>query len=161
MELTSAEKAKANYLLKTFKQTLEEHNALRKEQNNACAICKRPFTEYKAYQDHDHDCCAAPRRKVGKYCGKCNRGLLCFLCNKKVVAAIEQWAKWGIDPHVAIAYIVHWTEVIKAKGGYAPKEDKPKTTRRVSKKQTGVRQRSTTRKTNRKTVVEAQPSNQS
>jgi hypothetical protein len=156
--LTSGEKAKDRRLREIFNTTLEAQNEQRKEQHNACAICGRPFTQFQAYQDHDHDCCPKKQRK---YCGKCNRGLLCFLCNKKAVAIIEWMAKVGIDPRKVIAYIESWTEIIKAKGGYAPKE---KTTqakkRRVPKKQTSVRHSDAARKTDRATVVEGQSRNQ-
>jgi hypothetical protein len=121
--MTSQERAKEKRLNLIYNQSLEEHNALRKSQLNACAICRRPFSQFQPYQDHDHACC--PRRQK-RYCGKCNRGLLCFLCNKKVVAWIEYARKVGIDPKTAIKYIDDWTVVIRARGGYEPKEKSPK-----------------------------------
>lgn len=133
-KLTTAERAKGRRLQETFNQTLEEHNAKRKEQLNACYICRRPFSQYQAYQDHDHACC--PRRKK-KFCGLCNRGLLCFLCNKKAVAAVEYMRKVGIDPEKVVQYVNHWTVVIKSKGGYVPEQK----TKRVSKKQASLRLR--------------------
>jgi hypothetical protein len=129
----------------TYQQTLEEHNAKRTDQTNACAICRRPFSQYQAYQDHDHKCCARPRKKEGRYCGKCNRGLLCFLCNKKAVAWLEQLAKWGIDIEKVLEYIRFWTREITLKGGYASKAPKAKTPRKrkskagVPRKQKSVR----------------------
>jgi hypothetical protein len=125
-KLTTQERAKDRRLRDTFNQTLEEHTALRAEQKNACAICRRPFSQFQAYQDHDHACC--PRRKK-KFCGKCNRNLLCFLCNKRAVAAIEFMEKISIEPEKVIAYVRDWKLKIKERGGYAEKE-----TRRIPKK---------------------------
>lgn len=121
--MTSAEKAKDKRLRATYKQTLGEHNAKRAEQLNACAICRRPFTQFQPYQDHDHLCC--PRRKK-EFCGKCNRALLCYLCNKWAVAAIERMRKVGIDPLAVIKYVDDWAVTIRAKGGYEQKEKSPK-----------------------------------
>ena len=121
--MTSSERAKDKRLRETYNQTLEEHHAKRAEQLDACAICRRPFSQFQPYQDHDHDCC--PRRKK-KFCGKCNRSLLCFLCNKKAVAAIEFMRKVGIDPLRVIDYVDSWAVKIRAKGGYAEKEKNPK-----------------------------------
>ena len=134
-KLSTKDRAKAKRLMDTYQQTLEEHNAKRTEQKNACAICRRPFSQYQAYQDHDHKCCSRPRKKEGRYCGKCNRGLLCFLCNKKAVAWLEQLAKWGIDIEAVLEYIRHWTREITLKGGYAPKAEPKRKKSRVARQQ--------------------------
>jgi hypothetical protein len=124
--MTSAERAKEKRLIATFNQTLEEHNAKRAEQHDACILCGRPFADYQAYQDHDHDCCYPKRKKANHFCGKCNRGLLCFLCNKFYVPAIERMLRDKIDIQKVIDYVLGWKKVIQAKGGYAPKEKSPK-----------------------------------
>lgn len=118
-KLTPEEKAKERRLMEIYKQTLAEHNAKRAAQKNACAICRRSFTQFQAYQDHDHACC--PRR-LKKFCGKCNRDLLCFLCNKKAVGMVEYWAKLGIPADKVLAYLAKWKPIIEERGGYAPKE---------------------------------------
>jgi len=117
-KLTSAERAKDKRLRTIYNRTLEDQNAQLKEQHSACAICRRPFPQFQAYQDHDHKCC--PRR-LKSYCGKCNRGLLCYLCNKYAVGLIEWMRKMDIPFDVLIAYIKFWDEEIKRKGGYEPK----------------------------------------
>src|SRR5690349_9334182 len=119
MELTKSQKAKDRRLREIYNTNLEEHNEKRYvEQHNRCAICDRDFKDFICYQDHDHRCC--PRR-TKKFCGKCNRGFLCFLCNKKAVAAIEYMEKVGIDPRKVLDYILHWRVIIESKGGYVPK----------------------------------------
>lgn len=118
-QLTKSQKAKDQRLRTIYNTTLEAHNEKRYvEQKDRCGICDRPFNQFICYQDHDHKCC--PRRQK-RYCGKCNRGLLCFLCNKKAVAAIEFMEKVGIDPEKVLRYIRDWRVVIEAKGGYAAK----------------------------------------
>jgi hypothetical protein len=118
-QLTKSQKAKDKRLREIYNTTLEAHNEKRYvEQSNRCAICNRDFKEFICYQDHDHRCC--PRR-TKRFCGKCNRGLLCFLCNKKAVAAIEYMEKVGINPERVLEYIRNWTATITARGGYAPK----------------------------------------
>lgn len=56
-----------NQLSHKYGKTLEEFEAQRREQNDACAICKQPFTNT-PHNDHDH--------ATGD-----NRGLLCGACN--------------------------------------------------------------------------------
>jgi hypothetical protein len=129
--MTSAERAKDLRLRTIYQMTLEQHNAKREEQGNKCAICGRDFSKFQAYQDHSHDCCA---RKKGRYCGKCNRALLCFICNKKVIGSIERWEKLGVDIEVAIEYLRHWSRVLTLRGAYAAKKETPK----LRKKQKGV-----------------------
>ena len=118
--MTSAEKAKEKRLRLVYNQSLEEHNAKRTEQKNACALCRRPFSQYQAYQDHDHDCCSRHRKdSLNRFCGKCNRGLLCFICNKKYVPAIEMMLRDGVDAAKIVQYVIGWQNEIKLKGGYA------------------------------------------
>ncbi len=134
-ELSTQDRAKQRRLATIYNQTLEEHNAKRAEQKDACAICRRPFSQFQAYQDHDHACC--PRRKK-RYCGKCNRGLLCYLCNKKAIGILEYMKKVDIPIQKAVDYITSWTAIIAAKGGYVPTAKATKSSSRVRKKQTGV-----------------------
>jgi hypothetical protein len=117
--VTSAERAKDKRLQTIYNRTLADQNLQRDRQKNACEICRRSFSQFTAYQDHDHACC--PRR-LKNFCGKCNRGLLCYLCNKRVVAMIEYCRKVEIPIEKAIEYVKNWTAVIEAKGGYVKKE---------------------------------------
>src|ERR1035441_4436227 len=88
--MTSAERSKDKRLRAIYNTTLEAQNKQRDEQGNACAICKRDFAKFTAFQDHEHKCC--PRRKKN-FCGKCNRGLICYLCNKWLVGVLEKQAR--------------------------------------------------------------------
>ena len=72
---SNAEKIAKRARLKHHRMTQEEHDDLMLKQENACAICKKPFTKT-PHIDHNHGCC--PGRLT---CGKCNRGLLCDDCN--------------------------------------------------------------------------------
>lgn len=136
-KLSKSEIAKDKRLREIYNTTLEAQNEQRATQKNACAICRRPFSQFQAYQDHDHKCC--PRR-LKRYCGKCNRSLLCYICNKKAVGIIEYLIKLDIDPQKVVDYYKEWNVVIAAKGGYAPKEkiSKAKARRRVPQKQSSV-----------------------
>lgn len=129
---TSAQVARDKRLKSTYNSSLDEYDAKLAKQGNKCAICERPFPKFMAYQDHDHDCCP---RKLKKFCGKCNRGLLCFLCNKYAVGLVEKLSKQGIDFAKVLAYLKVWHRVVAAKGGY---EKKTKTSGRVPKKQKSV-----------------------
>jgi hypothetical protein len=121
--LTSAERAKDKRLQKTYKITLEQHNDQLKEQNYECEICGRPFPPKKdekgksftAFQDHLHTCC--PRR-LKEFCGKCNRGLLCFLCNKYLVGVVE---KQNLPVDKLLEYLIKWEKVLRERGAYEPK----------------------------------------
>ena len=114
--MTPQERAKDKRLRDTFNSSLEKFNAKMMEQNCCCAICERPFVAgagsgafnkkvYTPFQDHDHACC--PRR-LKKFCGLCNRGLLCFGCNKYVVGVIER-QKVPIDR--LVAYLNKWKHI--------------------------------------------------
>ncbi len=85
--MTKQEKAKDKRLQKIYKRSLAEFNAMLEEQGNKCDICGKPFPEYVAFQDHFHKCCP---RSLEEYCGKCNRGGLCFQCNKFCVGIMER-----------------------------------------------------------------------
>lgn len=128
-QLSKSEKAKDKRLRDIYNTTLEAQNAQRAKQNNRCAICGRHFGKFTAFQDHDHKCC--PRR-LHRFCGKCNRGLLCYLCNKYAVGLIEWMRKMDIPRTKVIEYLDFWDAEIKARGGYEPKE-KVKSTKRGRK----------------------------
>jgi hypothetical protein len=111
---TPQERAKDKRLRDIYTSSLEKFNALLVEQNCCCAICQRPFVVgagsgefkqevYTPFQDHDHACC--PRR-LHKFCGLCNRGLLCYTCNKFVVGVIE---KMKIPVDRLLAYLQKWS----------------------------------------------------
>ena len=133
-QLSKSEIAKDKRLREIYNMPLEVQNEQRRKQKNACAICRRPFSQFQAYQDHDHKCC--PRR-LKRYCGKCNRSLLCYICNKKAVGIIEYLIKLEIDPQKVVDYYKEWNVIIAARGGYEPKAEpkrKRSKARRVQKK---------------------------
>ena len=94
--MTSAERIKDRRQQRIYKQTLAEFEAKKAAQNNQCEICGRSFDEFIANQDHDHQCCPAKRKDKNKdYCGKCNRGVLCYICNRWVISKIDCGPKWA------------------------------------------------------------------
>jgi hypothetical protein len=136
-QLTAAEVAKDRRLRAIYNTTLEAQNVVRTEQGNACAICGRPFATFTAFQDHWHGCC--PRR-LKRYCGKCNRGLLCFVCNKYVVGVLEKQKFPVIETcKRIIAYFEKWELILKKKGAYAAKPKAGKEDKKLRKKQKSVR----------------------
>ncbi|GEM_PF-1879901 len=137
--MTSAERAKDKRLRDIYNTTLEAQNEQRAKQGNRCAICRRDFAKFTAFQDHEHKCC--PRR-LKKFCGRCNRSLLCFSCNKFVVGVLERQSVDGkkLNPlwllKQIIAYFEYWNPILKAKGCY---EEKPKEKTAVSRKKKRIR----------------------
>jgi hypothetical protein len=125
--VTSKEKAKDARLRRTYNISLEQQNEILAEQNGLCAICQRDFGQFQTYQDHLHKCC--PRR-LKRFCGKCNRGLLCYLCNKFLVGIVE---KQNLPVDRLLAYIEKWEPILKARGAYEPKEAKKTRSRKAQK----------------------------
>ena len=107
--MTSAERAKDKRLQDIYKVSLEEFNKKKEAQGNKCAICGRSFVEFMAHQDHDHACCPPGRKKQRRYCGECNRDILCYLCNRWAVGGIEYCRKVGIEPVKVLEYVIKWT----------------------------------------------------
>jgi hypothetical protein len=69
-------------LKELYHTTVEWYEEKFLEQDKHCALC--PATQQsdsgkRLSVDHDHNCCSGKRA-----CGECNRGLLCFNCNKKL-----------------------------------------------------------------------------
>ena len=120
--MTPSEKAKDRRLRTIYKRTLAEFEARKVEQGNKCAICGRSFDEFMAYQDHDHACCPPGRKKQREYCGKCNRDILCYLCNRWAVGGMEYCRKVGIDPAKVLAYVIKWGMKSLERGNGATKE---------------------------------------
>lgn len=136
--MTKSEQAQDARLRRVYKKTLADKICEIASQGGGCAICHRPYPQYRLNQDHDHACCKRPRGKKGNtavFCGKCNRGWLCYLCNKWAIGALEFMAKVHINPEVAIAYLAVWHQKIVERGGYEAKEE----TAKLRKTKTGVR----------------------
>lgn len=66
--------------------TYETYLRLYESQNGLCFLCEQPEVHIDARNgkakslavDHDHRCCP----EVGRSCGRCIRGLLCWSCNQ-------------------------------------------------------------------------------
>ena len=86
----SREKARDAYLLRTYNITLEAYLAMLAAQGGTCAWPGCPASGKARFLavDHDHACCPGPTS-----CGKCVRGLLCFVHNRAIGQA-------GDDPTV-------------------------------------------------------------
>ena len=115
-KLNTSERAQDARLRRIYKKTLADKRREITDQGEGCAICGRPFPKFTANQDHDHRCC--PRR-LKEYCGRCNRGWLCFLCNKYVVGVLE---KMKVDIDKLSAYVKKWEPILRERGCYEPKE---------------------------------------
>jgi hypothetical protein len=81
--VVKARKAAAHdrYAQVTYGLQPGEYAKLYEAQGGRCALCRRATgAARKLAVDHDHSCCPGPTS-----CGKCVRGLLCSVCNKKVL----------------------------------------------------------------------------
>lgn len=107
-------KAQDLRLRKIYKTTKVVFDFQVKEQGGGCAICGRKFPQFRAFQDHFHGCCPTKGKdKKTTFCGRCTRGVLCYLCNKFVVGYME---KQGIDPNKLAAYMNKWAAILKTRG---------------------------------------------
>ena len=61
--------------------TVEQYEETLESQGGHCALCSAVQGTHKRRLtvDHDHKCCDKE-----KACGKCNRGILCADCNRKI-----------------------------------------------------------------------------
>jgi hypothetical protein len=69
--------------------TLADYNKQLTKQNGGCWICGRKPKRLRLAVDHNH-------------LSKINRGLLCFICNKKVLGIIE---RFKIVPQKIVDYL--------------------------------------------------------
>src|SRR5216683_6725828 len=140
--MTSKERAQDKRLRDVYKSSLEERNSKLVSQKYCCAICERPFIKsasslewdkefYTSFYDHYHGCC--PRR-LKKFCGLCNRGILCYICNKFVVGALEMKK---IDHNKLATYLNKWAPMQKERDEARKAEEKE--VRPVRKKKISIR----------------------
>ncbi len=72
---------RAGSLARRYNLSASRYLEMLAEQDDACAICRKAFTEETVpYVDHDHACCPEDATS----CGRCVRGLLCQQCNTGV-----------------------------------------------------------------------------
>ena len=135
-KLSSADRAKDRNLQRVYKKTLAQKLAEIAAQGGGCAICGRAYPEYTLYQDHDHNCCNPPRGKKARakatFCGKCNRGWLCYICNRFVIGALEYAESMRVPIAKIVPYLTGWKIKIVERGGYEPKPE-PVKAKRTSK----------------------------
>lgn len=81
----------------------EQYDAMLAAQDGVCAICSGDSKNGKRFAvDHDHACCPGPRS-----CGKCVRGLLCYLCNQ----GLGLFGESAQTLQAAMRYLSSYTEV--------------------------------------------------
>jgi hypothetical protein len=91
--------------------TAEELYKMLESQEGKCAICRRQIqfgghSRNSACVDHDHKCCPRVGAGIAHTCGKCNRSLLCLLCNTAVGMLLE-------DHQIAqraVEYLRRWSK---------------------------------------------------
>ncbi len=75
--------------LKLYKWDIPQFEAKLVEQGGHCALCDNVAGKKSLHVDHDHTCCPDHKRVT---CGKCNRGILCQVCNTRL-GYLEQLLK--------------------------------------------------------------------
>lgn len=83
-------------LRKLYRVEREWYETTLAAQAGRCAICARSPGKRPLAVDHDHQCCP-----VTPTCGKCNRGLLCSVCNL-ALNRLEREIDWADH---ALAYL--------------------------------------------------------
>lgn len=84
-------------LTRKFNITPREYSQMLDAQGGVCAICKKAPSDKRLAVDHDHSCCP----ETGSSCGKCIRGLLCWMCNTAIGNMNDDIARL----EAAIAYL--------------------------------------------------------
>jgi hypothetical protein len=79
-------------LIQKYGITAAEYDSLFAAQGGKCAICDRPPKRIRLAVDHDHK--GSGRESV--------RGLLCMMCNRKIVGVIE---RYKVKPARIAAYL--------------------------------------------------------
>jgi hypothetical protein len=88
----AADRARARRLLKKYGITTAEYDQMFEAQGGKCAICRRPPKRIRLAVDHDHK--GTGRKSV--------RGLLCSMCNRKIVGVIE---RFKVLPEKIVEYL--------------------------------------------------------
>jgi len=91
--MTSSEKARARRMAK-YGLTIEKYEDILAAQNGVCKICGRPPKKQRLNVDHDH----ALEKKGLMFV----RGLLCAMCNHKILGVIE---RYRVDPQKIVDYL--------------------------------------------------------
>lgn len=90
------EYGRAKQLERRYKITPQEYDTKLEEQGGHCALCEAVQGTHKRRMtiDHDHNCCDNE-----KACGKCNRGILCANCNRKI-GFLEEMLREAVTPPI-------------------------------------------------------------
>lgn len=69
-----------------YKMSPEQYKDILDSQGGHCALCPAVVSwgKRKLGVDHDHTCCPGRALSGKSTCGKCNRGILCALCNQRI-----------------------------------------------------------------------------
>ena len=84
------EKKWGQFIHREYNITVEEYEALQKQQDNKCGICNKPFAGKRRHSiDHLH------KTKIirGLLCGKCNSALGLFKDHPKILLKAINWVK--------------------------------------------------------------------
>jgi hypothetical protein len=92
---TPQEKARAKRLQKLYRITTDQYDQMFRAQKGKCKICGRPPKRVRLNVDHDHRQEKEAQRMV-------IRGLLCGMCNRKILGVIE---RLKVDPQKIVDYI--------------------------------------------------------
>lgn len=104
-----------NSVVGRFRITPEQYDSKLKEQHGHCALCesKQGDAKKRLHIDHDHTCCGEPIT-LKRACGRCNRGLLCGPCNRRLAAVEDVLTMGTIVPkagtwlHRALRYLLKY-----------------------------------------------------
>jgi len=75
------------YKLKKYGLTESEYITMLKECNNKCMICNQPPKSKSLHIDHNHKM-AKILKKANKSIGPSVRGLLCYVCNLRLIGRL-------------------------------------------------------------------------
>jgi hypothetical protein len=91
---TPQEKARARRLQKLYRISPDQYERMLKRQSGVCKICGRSPKKVRLNVDHDHK-----EEKAGRLVV---RGLLCGMCNRKILGVIE---RLKVDPQKIVDYL--------------------------------------------------------
>jgi len=78
-----------NLLKREYGLTVEQYEAMLKEQHGLCAICKKPPTKRRLDVDHDH----ADGHVRQLLCERCNKGMGCFEDSPQLLEAALRYLR--------------------------------------------------------------------
>lgn len=114
-DLTDEQVKKKEWNLRTrYGITFADFVRMWEEQEGRCGLCGRaPKQGMTLVIDHDHECCMPKKKRTSggfryqdsRACGNCNRGLICYRCNR-YLSSFERLA-----PRATLAKYLGWWDV--------------------------------------------------